>query len=99
MKQKDIPKVLFINGNEWKIRFVKNLSKYDTKREVCQGICLFDEKQILIKSNLSIEEMLSVVFHEAIHAMESEYEINLDHDHVYTLGRAMADIFLSNFKG
>lgn len=98
MKQRDIPKKITINGNEWILRFVKDLSAYDTRSETCQGICLFKSKEMLVKTNMPKKEMLTIVLHEGLHAIEEEYGIKIDHKIVYALSKAMSDIYFDNFE-
>lgn len=97
MRQRDIPRELWINGNRWKIKFVRDLSEGDTKHAICRGMCDPSTKIIYIRQGQSYLERLDTVFHEILHSLEFEYEIELDHKHVYKMGEAMAKLYLENF--
>lgn len=95
MKKKDYPKELLIGDNIWKIKFV-SLKKHDTKKSICLGLCDPEKKEILIRTGQDYVTTLNTIFHEVLHSLEYEYDIELNHKHVYKLGDAMAQLYIDN---
>ena len=50
-----------INGEPWKIRFTKLRGNQD-------GYCYYDQRKILVNSDICLERRIEVLVHEVIHA-------------------------------
>lgn len=94
MKQRSIPREIHLGDSIWKVKFVR---KIPDEAEDTLGLCDPSECTIYIKQGQSYVSRLDTLFHEIIHAIENEYEFDLDHKHVYKLGEALAKFFVDNF--
>lgn len=92
MRRRDFPKSLEINGNEWQILFRK-LIEGDP---YCYGLCCFDTRTITIRTGLKPDERRKTFFHELLHAIDYEYNINIAHRLVYKLEGPLSDVFEQN---
>lgn len=93
MRVKDIPKKIWINENEWTIRFVKvvdNNVKF-------LGCCNWETKEIFIKIGLNPKERAMTLVHELLHALEFEYDLSIDHALIYRLERPIYNLVYDNF--
>lgn len=67
--------VIQIDGQEWQIRFV-------SRRELGKrqwGLCIYDTHTILVRNDLSYENILDTLIHEIIHAQrphEAEFFVD-----------------------
>jgi hypothetical protein len=93
MKMKDFPKGFEINGHWWTLKFVRRIK--DHGPEVL-GLCDFAEKTLYCKLGQTPKERLSTVVHEAMHAVEEEFNVKIGHDLIYKLEGAVADFLLAN---
>lgn len=94
MRQKDIPKDLWVKEELWSVKFVRKLKMGKIE---CRGLTDPSTRTIYILQGQSYIERADTFFHELIHAFEIEYGINLKHSHVYLLGEAFAKILVDNF--
>lgn len=69
----------------------------NTKHSVTLGLCDPSDKTIYIKTGLPYQLKIDTAVHEIIHAIEHEYDFELDHRHVYILGEALAKVWVENF--
>lgn len=61
------------------------------------GLCDPNEKELQIKVGQTRSQLLRTFIHEIIHAIEDEYDFELDHAHVDKLERGIADFLMMNF--
>lgn len=93
-----IPKKLWIKESEWTIKSIKAIPEHgNTKKSVTLGLCDPSDKIIYLKTGLPYQLKLDTVLHEIIHAIEFEYDFEIEHRHVYILAEAMAKVFVDNF--
>lgn len=98
MKQKDIPRELLINGNVWKIKFVRKIKEHgNAKTTVTVGLCDTGTKIIYLKMGLSFKKRREILAHEILHAWEAEHGFELAHKHVYLISQAFSQLFAENF--
>lgn len=97
MKQKDFPKELLINGNIWRVRFVRKIPGQDTATKECLGLCDPGQREILIKTGQAYLERLDTFYHEVFHALSFEYEFDIQHKIVHKLGETFARFCIDNF--
>lgn len=95
MKQKHFPKDVMVNGNLWAVKFVRHLP--DTKTKKTFGICDPSDRVIYIRQGQDSEERLDTFFHELVHAIECEFDIDIEHKLVDKLGAALARVYVENF--
>lgn len=96
MKLKDFPRELLINGNLWKIKYVKHLPHPNPKK-ITYAEYYPEERAIRIVKGHPYIEMLDSLIHEVIHACEFEYGFELRHSHVHKLGEVLAKLYIDNF--
>lgn len=93
------PPRLRIGDREYRLRFVRSIRgcrKGDVKGSTL-GLYDPNRVEILVKRGLSADETLKTIIHEALHAIEDEYDIPLPHESVYKLEEALFDFFAANF--
>lgn len=93
MRQRDFPSYLVINGTPWDVRFVRRIPDGDPDDV---GLCCEAESVIYIKQGQSPEERLRTFWHEAVHAMEMEYDLKITHKLVYALEEPLSRLWLEN---
>lgn len=93
MRMRDIPRKLWINDSEWKIKFVKIVDG-DAK---ILGCCNSYTKEIHIKVGLAKRDRAETLIHELLHALEFEYGIEIDHKLIYQLERPVYNLCYDNF--
>jgi len=92
-KAEAYPKELHINEETYTVHVVKRIPGEPAST---LGLCDFGTKQIHIKK-ASKAQMFRTLIHETLHAMECEYSMDLKHETVYKLERAIGDLLLMNF--
>jgi len=60
------------------------------------GECRFHTNQIAIKAGQSDKQTLMCLIHEILHSAEDAYDINISHDAVYKLEKAIYYILFNN---
>lgn len=86
------PKHLNVNGQPYRIKFVK---RFKDKAQV--GECDPGDRIISIKRGIGQRETFFTLVHELLHAIEFEYGFNINHKLVYKLERCLSEIILENF--
>jgi hypothetical protein len=92
LKNKDYPKSIHINGDEWPIKFVNNVSDEDGHfGETDPG-----DEVVRIKKSLGRKETLITFIHEILHVFEFSYEYEMSHDTIYALEKPLLDLIVNN---
>jgi len=94
--KKDFVGEWIIGEYTWSVSFVKSI-EYGPRNKHLVGITDYYNKSIQLKTKEPKLDTYSTFIHELIHAIDDEYEINLDHDQVYKLEEAMMKFMLANF--
>ena len=94
-----IPKSIKVSGMTYKIRKVKTL--YDGEHNGLMGQCNSVTKEIFICTTVNDlkvcgDEMYSTFIHEVLEAINHEYNMNLEHDKIEELERAIKQVMLDN---
>lgn len=92
MKQRDIPKLVWIKGNPWSVKFVRKIPKYPNDT----GQCDPSERIIYIRQGLSYIERGTTYYHEKLHAFEAEYNFKLNHRQLELVAKCFANLLLEN---
>lgn len=92
-----IPKSVVIKGQEWTIEYKWNLRDDGA---LVDGLCVYSERKIIIRRELSKEEKPMVFLHEINHAIlfESHVEPLLSRDVEEVICDSMAKVYLDLFK-
>lgn len=90
---RDYPKTVHIKDAEYQIKFVRKVRGEGGTL----GECDTSEHRIRIKLGQSSTETFNTFVHEILHAIETEYSIQLKHSDVYKLERALSDFLMTNF--
>ncbi len=61
------------------------------------GLCDPEKRVIYIRLGQPHSETFNTFIHEVLHAFEAEYDVDVPHETVYTLERALSDFLLTNF--
>lgn len=95
---KNIPSSIKIGKNIYEILFIDGFPKDNEQL----GESRFgDNKQIVINLNQPIKEAVHTYFHEVLHIMSFEYNVNLTEKQVLSLERGLKDLLKKDnlFKG
>lgn len=87
------PKYLYVADERYQIKLV---SKIPGESNNCMGLCDDGEKIIWIKKTLSPMGLFRTLMHEALHAIECEYDLKLKHKQVWALERALTALLVDN---
>lgn len=87
------PKELHINEETYTVHVVTRIP--DEKASTL-GLCDSGTKRIYIKK-ASKAQMFRTFVHESLHAIEFEYQLDIKHEMVYKLEKAISDLLLMNF--
>lgn len=93
MKMKDLPREVVVNGNFWRVRFVRRMPEGN---ENAIGLCVFDDKEILVMLCQSERERLATLIHELLHAIEHEYGVEIGHKLIGVIEYAVADMVINS---
>lgn len=96
MRQREVPRQFKLNGNTWRIRFVRVIEPPREDRETL-GLCDPNIKTIFIRQRQTVKDRKNVIFHELIHAAEFEFNIKISHPDVYKLADAFTEISFVSF--
>lgn len=91
----DYPSEIVVGCAKYRIQWCEKIPSKN-RRDV--GLCDGTNKTIYLKAGYSHAETLSTLFHELIHAFEFEYDMELDHKHVYKLEVAISDFLVANLS-
>jgi hypothetical protein len=91
-----LPRSLNIHGHTYKIRFAK---KGELPNGI-EGICIFDDRVLLIERGLPVMRQLHVILHEIKHASQKESGLMqiIDHQAMELDAEAFASLVMANFK-
>lgn len=64
--------------------------------ELCRGLCINDERKIILKKDLSDTRLMETFLHECLHAIEDAYRIGLNEHQVNVLGIALISLIRDN---
>lgn len=92
MRRKDVPKKILVGNNVYDVRFQRIVDANPFQYGLCDG----DDKEIVIRTNLSSEERGMTLIHEILHAFEFEYSLTIPHKLIYKLERPIYDLFTKN---
>lgn len=87
MKPSDYPPLLRVGKEQYRVCFAKKLKNDDA------GYCDGDMKLIVISRDQDESEMFATAIHEALHAFEFEYGINLGHPAIRKLEWFLSELF------
>lgn len=99
MNQSAFPKDLVINGNLWKVKFVRSLKEHDTDTTHCFGLCDPGDRIIYIRKGQSKQDRMDTFFHELAHAIAFEYDLDdVAHRIIHKIGHVLAQTYFQNFE-
>lgn len=84
----NVPKLLVIGNQTYHVIFCKKL------RPKVLGMCDQENKVIYITLEQDPFEMVATVLHEALHAIECEFNVPLGHPKIRKLEYGLAQLFL-----
>lgn len=91
---KKYPKKIYVKDEVYKVRMVKRIpGEVKTVNALCDG----DKRVIWIRRSQSPSGLLRAFIHEALHALEFEYEIDIKHKTIHELEAAIAALMEDNF--
>ncbi len=88
----NIPPRIKIGQNTYEILWTES---FKDKEQVGESR-FSDEKQILIKIGQSNKESVHTYFHEVLHAISEEYNVNLTEKQVQNMEKALKDLIKDN---
>lgn len=88
--EKDYPKVIYLRGTAWQIKFVKNLGAI--------GLTDSEKETVFIRSGMSRNEIFRTILHELLHVIEFTWPVKIPHKLVYKLEKAIFQLILDNFS-
>jgi hypothetical protein len=96
-KSNGYPDSLRIGDRTYKVRFVKSIRGC---KRLGKGstVGMYDPSriEILIKAGMSKDDTLKTMLHEALHAIEFEYDIRISHKGIYAFKEALFDFICAN---
>lgn len=90
----EYPSEVHVCEETYKVKFVDKIPQGGRK---CVGLCDPGTRTIYIKNGLTKSQTFRTFTHEAIHALEAEWEIDMPHKMVYQFEKAIVDFLLMNF--
>jgi hypothetical protein len=90
-----IPHQILVRDQVYEIKFVDRIRGVKRGR----GKCCLERQTIWIKRGQSESDQIVTFFHEMLHAIEFEYEIDIAHDLVYALEGPLAQVIVDNLAG
>ncbi len=88
------PKTVNVKDEIYRIRVVKRIPKCDAS---VFGLCDDGDKIIWIRRQQSPRGMFRTFIHELLHAVESEYKLNLNHKRINVLELALEALITDNY--
>lgn len=80
----------------YEVVFIKEFPQDPRSKYTTYGECRYEEKQIVIALNQSKTEQIKKFIHEALHAIEYEYKIEIPHFIVHLLENAIFKVLKLN---
>ncbi len=96
------PSSITINGSTWSInqlRTVDHPEIADGWIAHTWGYCDIERKRLEVLKRLGDRNKLRTLVHELFHAIEEEYDLQLEHKVLDAFSIAIADTLISNFLG
>lgn len=99
LRKKSYPGKLKVKRAEYELLLTHAIS--DPKDDVL-GYCMTSDKDkdvkvIAVLNSLRPKRMFEIMLHEALHAIEHEYKLNIPHDVIEELERPLAKFLFDNF--
>lgn len=92
-----IPRKLLVKDQIYEVKYVSRIpSVNDGTKGPLRGLCCSDKQVIYIARGISKAEKVQTFFHELLHAIEFEYDIEIDHKLVYKLEGPLAQVIVDN---
>lgn len=98
LRQRDFPRTFLVRDTQWQVKFVRNVPATTTEGRVVLGLCEPETCTIYVKLGLGPITRLEVFLHEALHCIEHEYDIVIDHKLIEKLEQPLRRIILDNIK-
>lgn len=106
MRLQDLPKRVRVKGTWYKVSIVRDLTTHLAHEESVQrhikagrkirGFCDGEEKIIYLDRDVDPDLRLETFWHEKLHAIAFEWGVELDHDIIYPLEKALAALSRGN---
>jgi hypothetical protein len=96
---RDFPRTFDVGDQIWTLKFVNRVPDRAGKGRVLVGLACPMEQILYIRKELSPFDRLVVFLHEVQHALEDEYDFEIDHAVLNKLDRAQAQFLCDNFFG
>lgn len=91
----DFPKSIRVGTVDYKILVTNRIPKVNGQK--IYGLCCSGERKIWVRKSLPPDEQLSTFWHEVLHALDFEFEIEgLTHDLIYNLEQPLSWFFQDN---
>lgn len=91
-----LPASVLVNKKRYRIKLTARPPRHPNGYE-CDGICLYDQKEIRLHREQTGRALISTFLHELLHAIQHEYRIKgLQHHVIYALEGPLADFFSDN---
>jgi len=88
-KIRDYPKIVYLNGLIWRVRFKRDLPNND------YGMCDSKTREISIRMRQSPKNRLRTFCHEWGHAVEYSWGLEVPHEFIYALESGMFELIVS----
>lgn len=94
--KQNIPHRVKANGTEYEVLYTDNFKDLKT-----DGEARFDPPQIIIRNNLGAKETILTYYHEWLHVLSAEYDINLTETQVLKMEQTFSDMkkFITTLEG
>lgn len=91
---RDYPRRLLIDGESWAVEF---LPVVEFQGEQVLGLTHFKDQRILICSKMSPRKRVEIFVHEALHALDDVYDLNISHDLIHAIEAPIVDLLIDNW--
>jgi len=88
-----VPHEILIKGKRIKIVMVDTDEFYEDDH---LGEAHYDEREVLIKRNLSPKEAIKTILHELLHFIDYYYDLKLKHQNIYDLEEPLYQLMSKN---
>ena len=88
-----------IGAHTWQVRFVSKMpSECEHEHEHVYGLCDPGSQTIYVDETSAYSMRLSTFLHELMHAIESIYDVDIDHRDLNLVSDVMTQVFMHNFE-
>jgi len=91
-KKRDYPRQVVVGDSIYDVKFVRKIDADNTL-----GLCCSGSKTIWIRQKQTRQDTFLTFIHELLHAIEFEYELNIEHKLIHDLEKPIADLLFDNF--